>query len=308
MGYQYTAFGIPIESSFELAGLNSGEETINSPHGKIIVRRKAVPEQLNEKPLETSAYGQSNENETILLLPGIAKFYIYNGRGIDVEPLCDNADIINQQLYANCLSMALLQRDILLFHCSGIFINNDEVILFAAPKQTGKSTLSVLLHQKGYLPFTDDTALITFNGDACFAQASYPMLRLTENSILQQKIYVADSKQTEKANIDKTAFYFHSAFISKKAKIKGIAFLEHDGNRMFTTSLRPSETIGLIVDNIYRRKWLWNMKKQRLEFDFLSNIAGKVPMWKAVRPLDLPTYTEFTDMIEKNIIDKVLQV
>jgi hypothetical protein len=308
MTYQYLAFGFPVESSFELPALSKWEGA-SKPTGRVIkIFEKIVPDKIVGKPLIQNQFGENNELESIFTIEGIAKFYVHNGDIIEVQPLCNNRDDINQQIYANCLTIALLQQDIILLHCSGIFINENEVLLFAAPKFTGKSTLSVMLQQKGYLPFTDDTAVITFENDRCYAQASYPSLRLWEESISQQEIYnTADKNAITRGADGKSAFYFHQKFPNTRALVSGIVFLECKGDKLSIERLKPKDSLQLVLNNIYRRQWLWNMKKQRLEFDFISNITNKVALWKAVRPVSALTYKEFPQLIEENTIHKLLK-
>ena len=66
-----------------------------------------------------------------------------------------------------------------------------------------------------------------------------------------------------------------------------------------------SEGIQFLVPNIYRRQVLLGMKKQRIEFDFLSNFIKTMPFWRAVRPANSETFKQFAEMIENNIIESL---
>ncbi|MCD0486931.1 hypothetical protein LPB86_01740 [Pedobacter sp. MC2016-14] len=308
MQYQYKAFGFPVQSEFELPALLPVYVPFSQLTKCIQIVRGTVPAQLQNPSLGENAVGSYNSTEAILSFPNIAKFYIERGHIIVVEPRGGNADTIAQMVYANCLIIALFQRNSILLHCSGVRVNEEEVILFAAPKMTGKSTLTVLLQQRGYVPFTDDTALITFNGNCCYAQASYPMLRLNEESILQQQIYDdADKKHTRSTLDEKSGFYFHEQFSTGKMKVAGLVFLEKAGDTLSVEKLQPIVAIPSLVANIYRREWLSTMKKQQLEIELLSKLGNHVPLWKAVRPVHNETFNEFAQLIEAEILQSSLK-
>lgn len=308
MLYLYTAFGIPIESEFELPALTSRESTASLTAPLIRILNRKVTESLKIDPIATNAYGQFNQTESWFIINGIAKCYVHDGTTIEIEALSINPVDINQLIYANCIPILLFQRNQILLHCSGVYMNGNEVVLFAAPKFTGKSTLAVLLQQKGYSPFTDDTALITFDLDQCYAHASYPMIRLDDKSLANQHTYTdADKKISFNEEDNKSGFYFHTKFTSAKAKVKAIVFLEKDSDWLRIEKITPRATLPLLQENIYRRFFLMKMKKQALEFNFLSNFAHLVQSWKAVRPKDLPSYTDFTNLIETEIIKPLIK-
>ena len=75
-----------------------------------------------------------------------------------------------------------------------------------------------MLQQRGYDPFTDDTAVLTVENGICYAQASYPMMRLWQNTISQQTLLPEADKVSlwADAEIDKYGFHFHKQFVAQK--------------------------------------------------------------------------------------------
>jgi hypothetical protein len=305
--FQYFAYGIPVISTLKLTAFAQSTKFIEEL--PIHVFEGKVPDNLEKPPLEIKPFSVFNDNELIYSVPNVARYYVRHGKEIIVERIDGDWNEVLLFFYSNCMAAALFQRNIIPFHVSGVFVSNNKVLLFAAPSRIGKSTTSVMLQQKGYSVFTDDTAILTVENGKCYAQASYPMIRLWQNTINEQFIL----KESEKIEIrkdievDKFGFMFHTDFISDKIEVAGIVFLEAMGHEIRITKIKPSETIRLLGNNIYRKQWLKGMKKQILQFNHLAAIVNVTPAWQAIRPIDIPTFKNFAEAIEDKIITEINQ-
>lgn len=305
MMYKYLAYGIPIISRIEFPAFVECLDEINV--NPIYVSQGKAPETLISPALEEKPFSVFNENELLYAVPNVARYYVRNGQEIIIEPLGGNWSEILLFFYANCMAAALFQRDLIPFHVSGVFVNENQVLLFAAPSRTGKSTTSVMLQQKGYAPFTDDTAILSVKEGKCFAQASYPMIRLWQNSISQQNILAENTKQSIRTDIeiDKYEFAFHQQFVTGKVEVVGIVFLEAEGSEILIQKNKLNVAIQHLGNNIFRKQWLNGMKKQILQFKQLTGIVNVVPTWKATRPKTQLTFESFADAIEQQIIEQI---
>lgn len=305
MTYKYLAYGIPIISSVELPAFIEYSDEINTK--PIYVSQGKTPETLQEPALEEKPFSIFNEDELLYAVPNVARYYIRNGEEVIIESLEGDWSEILLFFYSNCMAAALFQRNLIPFHVSGVFVNESKVLLFAAPSRTGKSTTSVMLQQKGYAPFTDDTAVLSVEGGKCFAQASYPMIRLWQNSIAQQSVLEEKNKQSIRADIeiDKFGFAFHQQFVTGKVEVVGIVFLDAEGVEIKIEQLKVKSAIECLGNNIYRKQWLNGMKKQVLQFKQLTSIVNAVPSWKAIRPKTQATFESFADAIEQQIIEEI---
>jgi len=305
MTNKYLAYGIPIISSVELpAFVEYSDEIITKP---IYISQGKVPNTLQNPALEEKPFSSFNENELLYTLPNVARYYVRNGEQIIIESLEGDWSEILLFFYSNCMAAALFQRDLIPFHVSGVFVNENKVLLFAAPSRTGKSTTSVMLQQKGYAPFTDDTAVLYVVDGKCFAQASYPMIRLWQNSITQQTVLAENKKQSIITNIeiDKYGFVFHQQFVTEKVEVAGIVFLEEEGNEIQIQKNKLNLAIEHLGNNIYRKQWINGMKKHILQFKQLTSIMNAVPTWHATRPKAQATFESFADAIEQQIIEQI---
>ncbi|WP_041823627.1 hypothetical protein [Leadbetterella byssophila] len=121
-------------------------------------------------------FSQFNEKELLYKVPEIGNYYIRNGQYICIGPKVGDLDSVLLYFYSNALAAAIMQRNSIPLHVSGVLDPTGKVILFAGNSGAGKSTTATFLNSKGYSIFTDNTCVLTFQGDKCYA--SYPMTRL----------------------------------------------------------------------------------------------------------------------------------
>lgn len=303
MKFHYTTYGLSIFSDIELpALLKCNTKDSEQP---ISVWLGDVPHQLVSSPMVEKPFTVYNAEEWLYRIPNVANYYVRNGSEVIIEPLSENWNEILLYFYANCLAAILFQRNLIPLHVSGVFIDKNRVLLFAAPSRTGKSTTSVMLQQRGYPLFTDDTAVLSIENGKCFAQSSYPMIRLWQNTIDVQQVLDESTKLdlSSDAELDKYGFMFHQNFVTSKVEVAGIVFLDAEGVEISIHSIKPNAAIQLLGNNIYRKQWLNGMKKQVLQFKHLTGIINAIPVWKAIRPKTESTFESFAESIEEQIIN-----
>lgn len=296
MNFHYTAYGINILSEIEFPALMNGNfDTQQEP---ISVRIGETPLlETNQFPIIKKTFANYSQNEYLLQLPEIAYFYISDGKTIIIEPKCTDWNLINLHFYANALTIALYQRNILLLHVSGIKTTDNKVLLLAAPRGTGKSTTAVRLHSKGYAIFSDDTVRVVLEDGKLFAYPSYPMIRMWEDSFQNQDVFKEKDKVKLVEGLNKSGFLFHETFISSKMEIGGIVFLEASGNTISVEKIIEKDYFLYLKQNFYRNHWIANLKKQTIQFKIIEHFISKIPAWKAIRPLKGNSEKEFSEKI-----------
>lgn len=300
----YQAYGIPIVAEMELPALTAAP--LSADALPITVKTGNVPAELAQLPLVQNAFVAFNQQEWLYQIPQVASYYVQNGAEITIEPLSNNWEQILLYFYSNCLAVALFQHNLLPFHASGVLLPDGRVLLLAAPSRTGKSTTALKLQERGYAPFTDDTAVLTVENGKCYAGASYPMARLWQSTIAQQTVYADHQKQLLYAETDKYGFSFHDDFINHKMEVAGVVFLEATGNEITVQKLSPVQALPFLAKNIYRAHWFDQMNKSVLKFQYLTSIAQTVPTYQATRPQGLPTFETFAEAIETHIIRSII--
>ncbi|MCH5689073.1 hypothetical protein LWM68_35360 [Niabella sp. W65] len=302
MTYYYLAFGIPLISEIELPALFPihNSQTWENP---VHVRLGSVPDQLVDEGQNADRNAYCNANEMIYTVAEKIRFYISGGNQVIIEPIVADYHANLIYFYSNGLAAILYQRDMIPFHVSGVFTQPGKVTLFAAPSGTGKSTLAVKLQELGYQPFTDDTAILFIKDGKCYAQASYPMIRLWEQTLDQQSLLnIADKQKIfDDGDRDKFGFSFHGQFATDPVEVEKIIFIEKEGIEMKISPIKNIDAFKALSDNVYRNHWIPAMQKSRLQFSLVGQILNTVPHFMATRPNDVNSFTEFPLFIKKNL-------
>lgn len=301
MHYYYKVFGLDCSSEVQFPAFLS----IPKPaHVDFHVRwvEEALPD-FEFPPHVVKPFSSYNEREFKYCFPDIADYYIKDGQEIWIRRLSSDQDSILLFFYSNALAALLMQRDLIPFHVSGVLDPEGKAWLFSAPSRTGKSTTALMLEEWGYRVFIDDTCLLSIREGVVHAIPSYPMIRAWKPTLDQQQDKHPDAFQI-RAEVEKYGIYFHENFVSEPTPVKGIVFLEMEGNEIKVQT--QSATLGMVAlgNNIYRRQWVRGMNKQSLEFQTVTHIAQRVPFFKAIRPTSKPSYREFAEAIHTQILAK----
>ena len=301
MAYYYLAFGIPIISEIELPALFATEEPPNPEKNPVHVKLGTTPRNLIAEGKHADRNAYCNASEMMYTITGKIRFYISNGNQVTIEPIAADymANLI--YFYSNGLAAVLYQRNMIPFHVSGVFTGPGKVALFAAPSGTGKSTLAVKLQELGFRPFTDDTAVLFVEDGKCYAQASYPMIRLWEQTLDQQTLLNTANKQKifDDGDRDKFGFAFHEQFSLEPVEVEKIIFLNKEGTEMQLSAIGNIEAFKALSDNVYRNHWIPVIQKSKLQFSLVSKILNNTPYFLALRPKNVNSISEFPLFMKK---------
>ncbi len=304
--YKYQAFGLPITSEIELPALMP-LGNLTQKYNPIHVKRGKTPISLKNKHVEKRNIFLLNEQELLFEIKGIARYYVSESTHVIIEPMSDKWPEILLYFYCNCLAAILYQKGFIPIHASGVFVDDNSVLLISAPSGFGKSTTAIKLAELGYNVFSDDTVIINIESTECQATASYPMIRQWQDTIDNQTLLNEVEKKELWAEIElnKFGFHFHETFEVNAVKILGIVFLSKEGTEIGVQALTPTAALQQLGTNIYRKGWVTAMKKEIMLYKHLTEISSKIPMWMASRPENTDTFETFSREIEKQIILKI---
>ena len=88
-------------------------------------------------------------------------------------------------------------------------------------------------------------------------------------------------------------------------ELAGVVFLKSDDHNFKVDQLKTKDIFTLLKSNVFRSQWIKGMKKQILHFQLISSISQSVPAFLAQRPKSKPTFEEFAQIIEREIIFKL---
>ncbi|MCU1328933.1 MAG: hypothetical protein JWN34_4303 [Bryobacterales bacterium] len=160
----YFAFGLSIESEFELAA--NPHATGHSPDVTIHAGRVA------------NSQGKTSSQEETVNIRHVGKFHISQGREIVVEAdLAANMELIRVLLSGRMLGYLLRQRGWLPLHASAIRMGGSAV-LFLAAAGAGKSTTAAAFYRHGYSVLSDDISPVRVENGRVLLSPGVARLRL----------------------------------------------------------------------------------------------------------------------------------
>jgi hypothetical protein len=298
----YRVFGIPIVSEIELKSLVPDDSAAQCDDA-IEVKWGTVTDSLNVPILHDSPWCRFSDREFYYHLPNQVKFRVTDGKHIVVEKVNDNLEHMLLFFYSNAIAAVLMQRGLTPFHVSGVFDVRGRVWLFAAPSKTGKSTTAIKLNERGYDLFTDDTALFEIINGVPMAVASYPMVRIWEETLEHQHAFHTEKAYKMRPEVNKYGIHFHDTFSQESAEIAGIIFLDSTTDQLAIEPVSSSTAFKRLRQNVYRSQWTNKLKLERQLFGLLSEVLKKVPTYVAYRPQNKDTFNEFADMIGQVIAE-----
>lgn len=152
--YVYTAYNLTFHSDIQLPELLPGDGAAD-----VLIHCGRTPEHLPGLADDRNFF-QAIENQLLLRIPGVARFWILDGKEIIVEPALESEERdVRVYLLGSCLGALLHQRGALALHASAIRTEAGAV-LFAGHSGSGKSTLLTAFLQRGYGMLADDVCAV----------------------------------------------------------------------------------------------------------------------------------------------------
>jgi len=215
--HQYWAYGLLVESEIAFPELLPYQ----FEKADVRIKKGKTPENLAGEDVLQRVRVSISPSEYLLKMPSIGNYYVSNGDKIIIEPVQDSDEkSIRLFTLSNAFADVLYQRNLIPFHASGI-IHNNEVILFSGQSGAGKSTLLTALQQKGYTVFTDDICVLSINKEGKVqGQASYPMIKLWEDSFTKIGIENAKEENKLRPQLAKYSRFYHNVFDTNGRTIK----------------------------------------------------------------------------------------
>jgi len=304
--YTYRVFGLTLgsEIAFPELFLSAGSGSI--PDVTVHMGKAPPKESVTGTQKPYSAY---NGTEFWHKMPGVAIYYVKDGKEIIIEPIGENVDEIRLFFLSNALGAMLYQRDHIPLHASGITDKSGGVYLFTAPSRTGKSTLLYMLSQMGYRPFTDDVCILEPAADPAgglIAYAGYPMMKLWSETIEKLNADPEASLKRLRPEIEKFGLDFSDTFSDQPARVKGIIVLDRTGSNeeIAISRLTQMEAFRALEKNVYRRPWVEGMGKTITHFRQTGQWSNALPVYLAKRPATENTIGEFAEAIHRQILSR----
>lgn len=300
--YRYQIYGVIIESEFELKLLIPACEYNPSQDVITIAERDVEKEVLNildnanalkkqyEIGLETSAF------------KNIGGFYLIRGGKEILVKIKEGYtyETISSWILGFCLSMVLLQRQILTVHCSALATENGAILVSGTPG-AGKSSLAGKLLEQGCRLMADDVAAVSFTEDTCMVYPAFPFQKLCSNEVEKKAldknklIYINEDKDKYLVPVidifETTPQQLKAFFYIVKAPVEELLFKKLSGFDCFMS----------VKDNLFlhRLKGKWENTPEVI--NQCMKIASEGDVYLILRPDNKDTLNE----ICKKVMDLI---
>lgn len=276
--FTYSAFGLIIQSELECPELI---ESKGFPD--VYIKIGKTPNSI-DNPITSGVRFQSKENEFLLVVDGVARYYITNGKSIIIEPLAD-VDIVDIRVFllGSAFAAILHQRGLLPFHGSSIKIE-DTAIIISGLSGAGKSTLAAAFREKGYDILADDISVVSVENNIPTVQPGYPQLKLWSDSI---KGLGHNPENFEKVRLKlmKYKIPIKNSFYNQPLPLKKIYILSSSNlGELGVTKVKGVEKFGLLKTHIYRFNFVAGVDLNVTHFKTLDLLANTVDLYKLTRP------------------------
>jgi len=111
---------------------------------------------------------QAAPGRFLLDLPDVARYLVEYGKLITIDPAAgSSSDAVTRFGRTTPLAALLYQRGILAFHAA-VVTNGTGALLLAGDSGSGKSSLLMALEQRGWIPVSDELAVVALNDKGAF--------------------------------------------------------------------------------------------------------------------------------------------
>ena len=288
--YTYKAFGLIIQSDFEIPEFMPSNEIED-----VKITLEKVPKKLDQVIKKGVKY-QAAQNEFLLEVEKIAKYYVKNGCEISIETLTGN---VNKEVRLFMLGSAFgalfIQRGLLPIHGSAIKFGNSACI-FSGLSGVGKSSIAATLVLKGFQFLADDICVIDKNLNVV---PGFPHMKIWKDILDSLKIK-ADTLTEIRAEIKKYHIPFNLGFYNDSLPLSKIFIINTKNTPGYEfEELKGLQKFNAVKSNTYRYRFVGGLDKQLDHFQTLNKLLPEVEVYVVSRPQSPIMLDEFADFLIK---------
>jgi hypothetical protein len=301
--YYYWAYGLKVKSEISFPELLSLPKTSDFDVELLLGE---VPPHQREEMGNSDRLIFINNKSYKLIISGIASYWAEDGKRIIVQPL-EGADKSVLRLFclSNVFAAILNQRKQIPLHAAALKVDN-QLILICGHSGAGKSTLMAALMKRGFTLFSDDVCVpVSDTSEGVFMHSSYPMMKFWKETYTAFTFLGAPDVQL-RPGLDKAGFYFHDSFDINAYKPVVVFFIEKSSD-VTKVNIREEKGASLFQKfelNAYRGEYLSSIDLRQEHFKLFADLANQVKGYLVVRPEDLDSVDEITDLVVKLIKEK----
>ncbi len=248
MTQAYQFHGLKLESDFHLPALAPWDGPGHSPTD-IVVRRAAVPPQLDRPDHVAPVFQTKGASEYLLALPGTGRILVRNGNEVlvDAEPDADASAILSGPLQA----VLWHQRGLLPLHGSVVAVGTQAIAL-CGHSAAGKSTLAAHLAARGYPVIADDVCVI--DPESALVLSGSGRLRLWRDALDRLGV---DASTLPRAAMNKEKYVFDCGSHGREDRYRLAAVIllsTRSSNAVTLERLRGASATGGLYEMVHMRR------------------------------------------------------
>ena len=306
----YNVYGLNISSNREISWFNPSEKSAKVDW--YIDFKNAVKESNSNVYLDRTYYvspymdREAGKSELVINTDSNQQLYHFSfSDGVHVWIDNLNSKIVFQwpqqekleyelgYLTACIMSFILLLRGTFSFHASAIGIDGKSVML-VGDTGTGKSTTAAAFAKLGYPVLSDDLVVLRDDGEKCWIQPAFPIVRLWAKSVaalfgradaLPEIVPNHPIWNKQYLNLERDGYQFQE----KELPLGGIYFLSSRSLGDFLPYINPissQEALLSLVTNNYSASLIDKADRAK-EFEMLGRILKTIPARKVVQSNDI---------------------
>jgi hypothetical protein len=321
LNFHYSAFGLSLHSNLHLPGLIAMDFSASTP--EVQMHLGALPHtakevRLSPKELVYASYNASDSGEPALRVwqvDGGALFSLSyaNGmqfwldqRGTEIWASWPETSSVNEAatyLLGPVLGVLLRLRGIVCIHASAVAVGGN-AIAFVGPAGAGKSTTAAIFALRGCAVISDDIVALAEELDTFLVPPAYPHVRLWPDSVGmlygspdRLPRFVPDwEKRCLTLGRDELKFEDRSLPL-------GVIYLLQErtsDSRSLIGSVSLPNAFMALVANSYATQILDRQMRAK-EFDVLSRLVPRVPVYSLEAPRDEDGFDDFYDVVCRDV-------
>lgn len=303
--YNYCIFNLYLSSTFPLPELWPHDE------GKaqlwVTDQEKIPPFELVYKEgwmYEDFLFIQIGPQGTLLLIKDVCRIWLKAADTLVIEPFPGvDAGEVRVYLLGSGLAMYLMNQGYFTLH-AGTITDGTKCITFMGESGVGKSTTCTYFIDRGYRLLADDVSLVKLSTQTVpLVYPALPALKLWPDS-LKQLCRDPESLPMVFNNEDKRRLILKDAFSSEgNVPLSAIFLLEPDAQveQAMLTPLYGKACFDAIASNTYRSEAVTWLGQTANHFQFCTQLARQVPVFRLQRPLEPFDLEAIYQLIEKTV-------
>lgn len=279
----YWGFGLHIASEIPFPELYT---VPTSAHPDVTITLGDIPDIPTGETFSTGLISYIvNDHEILMTVPDIATYYITNGTTIIISPHSQDIAprVLRVFVLAGAMAAILRQRHTIPMHAASI-LKDDQLTFISGHSGAGKSTTLVGLLQQRYPVFSDDvTVLSNSNSHPIHGLASYPMIKLWEQSM--QLLNHTDRSFPIMPGMEKYGVFFHDDFNTNAYPVTKLILLKLSEDDRFTTEhLTGGEAFSAVMQHVYKPSFFNSKAMRILRFTTITKLLQHADVYEVARP------------------------